>query len=272
MVIATPIGNAGDITLRALDALRAADVVACEDTRVTGSLLKRHGVATPLTPYHEHNAARVRPLLIQRLQGGETVALVSDAGTPLVSDPGYKLVRGCIEAGIPVTHLPGASSVLTALVVSGLPSDRFLFCGFPPPRTKARREVLAEVAEVRATLVFLESPKRLAASLADMAEVLGDRPAAVTRELTKLFEEVRRGGLAALADEYARSGPPKGEVTLVVAPPAESQGGDASALDDELADALGRLSLRDAVAEVAQRLALPRKTVYDRALQLRSGG
>ncbi|MDX9861332.1 MAG: 16S rRNA (cytidine(1402)-2'-O)-methyltransferase [Rhodospirillales bacterium] len=271
VLVATPIGNAADIALRALSVLAAADVVACEDTRVTGRLLAMHGISAPLTPYHEHNAAKVRPILIRRLKDGESVALVSDAGTPLVSDPGFRLVRACIEEGIPVTAVPGASSVLTALQLSGLPSDRFLFAGFLPTKAAARQRALAEVSQVPATLIFLESAKRLAAALDDMVDVLGGREAAVARELTKLFEEVRRGPLAELARHYAESGPPKGEVTVVVAPPRpEAEAGDET-VARLLGEALAGHSLRDAVDAVAAATGWPRRRVYARALALTGG-
>jgi 16S rRNA (cytidine1402-2'-O)-methyltransferase len=268
-VVATPIGNAADITLRALEVLRAVDAVACEDSRVTAKLLARHGIAASLTPYHEHNAARVRPQILARLADGARIALVSDAGTPLVSDPGYKLVRDCIEAGIPVVPLPGPSAPLAALILSGLPSDRFLFAGFLPAKSAARRRALGELAAVPATLLFFESAPRLAESLADMAAVLGDRPAAVAREITKLFEECRRGRLAALADHYREAGPPKGEIVVVcggATGEAEAQIGPP--LDEQLTAALARLSLKDAVAAVAAATGLPRKQVYARALAL----
>lgn len=271
-LVATPIGNAGDITLRALALLRHADLVACEDSRVTGPLLKRYGIATPLFPYHEHNAAKVRPQLLDRLKAGAIVALVSDAGTPLVNDPGYKLVRACIEDGIAVTALPGASAVLAGLSLSGLPSDRFLFAGFPPPKSAARRKWLTELHGLQATLVLLESAQRLADSLADMAAVLGpDREAAVARELTKKFEEVRRGPLRVLAAHYAERGPPKGEITLVVGPPLLQSAATAADLDAALTEAMARLPLRQAVDEVATLLDLGRKPVYARALALRDG-
>jgi 16S rRNA (cytidine1402-2'-O)-methyltransferase len=268
-VTATPIGNAGDITLRALELLRSADVIACEDTRVTGKLLHRYGIATPMQPYHEHNAARMRPLLLQRLAAGEVVALVSDAGTPLISDPGFKLVQTAIAAGVFVTALPGASAPLAALCVAGLPTDRFFFAGFLPPKTVQRRRALAELKPIPATLVFLESAQRLAPSLADMAEVLGPRPAAVARELTKLFEEVRRDSLSALAQHYAEAGPPKGEVVVAVGPPLET-GAEAVDLDAALAAALGHMSLREAAAAVAEATGLPRRQVYARALALKT--
>lgn len=272
-LVATPIGNAADITLRALALLRRADLVACEDSRVTGPLLQRYGIRAHLLPYHEHNAAKVRPQLIEKLQGGAVVALVSDAGTPLINDPGYKLVKDCIAAGIHVTALPGASAVPTALCLSGLPSDRFLFAGFPPPKSAARRSWLAELKAVPATLVLLESAQRLADSLADMAAVLGpDREAAMARELTKKFEEVRRGSLQDLAAHYAEHGPPKGEVTLVIGPPPAAAAPSEADLDAALAEAMNRLPLRQAVDEVATLLGLPRKPVYARALQLRDDG
>lgn len=270
-LVATPIGNAADITLRALALLNHADLVACEDSRVTGPLLKRYGIGTALFPYHEHNAAKVRPQLIEKLQAGKTVALVSDAGTPLINDPGYKLVRDCIAAGVAVTALPGASAVLTGLSLSGLPSDRFLYAGFPPVKDAARHKWLAEFKTIAATLVFLESPQRLADSLAAMAAVLGgQREAAVARELTKKFEEVRRGTLADLAAQYAEQGPPKGEITLVVGPPPEGAvEPTADDLDTALREAMARLPLRQAVDEVATVLDLARKPVYARALELK---
>ena len=270
-LVATPIGNAADITLRALALLSHADLVACEDSRVTGPLLKRYGIDTPLFPYHEHNAAKVRPQLIEKLKAGAVIALVSDAGTPLVNDPGYKLVRACIEEALPVTALPGASAVLAGLSLSGLPTDRFLYAGFPPPKQAARRKWLAELNTVQATLVLLESPQRLADSLADMAAVLGPREAAVARELTKKFEEVRRGPLSELAAHYAEAGAPKGEVTLAIAPPAEQAPASADDLEGALTEAMARLPLRQAVDEVAVLLSLSRKTVYARALELKDG-
>lgn len=272
-LVATPIGNAADITLRALDILAGVDVVACEDTRVTGNLLRMHGIAAALVPYHDHNAEKMRPKLIARLQRGERVALASDAGTPLISDPGHKLVRACIEAGIPVTALPGPSAVLTALQLSGLPTDRFLFAGFLPSRKGARRQALAGLAAVPATLVVLESPRRLAALLAELAEILGPRPAAVARELTKMFEEVRRDTLPALAVHYRTAGPPRGEVTVVVAPPGQDQARGTGATPDEIDRALlvelKETGVREASTRVAAALGLPRKPLYARALALR---
>ena len=271
VIVATPIGNAEDITQRALATLRAADVIACEDTRTTGALMARYGIGTTLLAYHEHNAARMRPLLLQRLQRGESVALVADAGTPLVSDPGYKLVRAAVEAGIPVTTTPGPSAALAALVVAGLPTDRFLFAGFLPPRSSARRTALAELTNLKASLIFFESPGRLAEALADMVAVLGERDAAVARELTKLYEEVRRGTLAELQAHYATAEQPKGEIVVVVGPPTRIEATDA-AIDGALRDALKTVSLRDAVAAVAEATGEPRRRVYGRALALSGSG
>lgn len=269
-LVATPIGNLRDITVRAIDVLNAADQILCEDTRITGRLLAAHGIATPMATYHEHNAARARPRVLAKLSQGAAIALVSDAGTPLVSDPGYKLVRGAIEADVAVTAIPGASAALAALQVSGLPSDRFLFAGFLPPKEAARRRALAELAATPATLVFFESARRLAATLHDMAETLGDREAAVARELTKLHEEIRRDTLSALAVHYAEAGPPRGEVVLVVAPPREDgEAPSAEALDRRLEVALADASLRDAVAAVSAETGVARQKVYARALALK---
>ncbi len=270
-LVATPIGNAADITLRALDVLARVDLVLCEDTRVTGKLMTMHGLKPALAAYHEHNAARMRPQVLARLGAGAAVALASDAGTPLVSDPGYKLVRAAIEAGYRVTALPGPSAPLAALLLSGLPSDRFLFAGFLPPKNTGRRKALAELAGVPATLLFFESAGRLAGSLADMAAVLGPRPAAVARELTKLYEEVRRGSLAELAAHYATAGPPKGEIVVAVGPPAAEASAEAFDLDAALAGALAAMSLRDAVDAVAAASGRPRREIYARALKQHGG-
>ena len=251
--------------------LGSADVIACEDTRVTARLLQRYAITTPRTPYHEHNAARARPRLLRRLAEGEVVALVADGGTPLISDPGYRLVRAAIAAGVPVTSLPGPSAVTAALSIAGLPTDRFLFAGFLPSRGAARRRALDELATVPASLVVFESPRRLAASLADMAAALGPREATVGRELTKRFEEVRRGRLDALAAAYAAQSPPRGEIVVVIGPPSPRDGAVAAPGD---ADALLRAALRDApparaAAEVARATGLARRDLYARALALR---
>jgi len=271
-VTATPIGNLGDVSGRALEVLSAADVIACEDTRISARLLHRYAISTPLTPYHEHNAERVRPRLLRRLGAGEVVALVADGGTPLVSDPGYRLVRAAIAAGVHVTSLPGPSAVTAMLSIAGLPTDRFLFAGFLPSRAAARRRSLAELAAVPASLVVFESPRRIAASLADMAAVLGPREAAVGRELTKRFEEVRRGRLDGLAAAYAGQPAPRGEIVVVIAPPGRHPAPPAETAD---ADALLRAALERApparaAAEVARATGLPRRALYARALALRA--
>ena len=267
-IVATPIGNLRDITFRAVDTLAAADIIACEDTRVTAKLLAAHDVATATTPYHEHNAAKVRPKLLARLQAGQRIALVSDAGTPLISDPGYKLVREAAQAGIAVIAIPGPSATLAALAVAGLPTNRFLFAGFLAPRGAARRAALQPLAGVDATLVFFESARRLASSLADMAAILGPRPAAIARELTKRYEEIRRGRLDELAGHYRVAGAPRGETVIVVGPPDAGHAAAAPDLDDLLRLALAEMSLRDAAASVSAATGQPRRKVYARALAL----
>jgi 16S rRNA (cytidine1402-2'-O)-methyltransferase len=267
-IAATPIGNLGDITLRALEALAGADMIACEDTRVTRKLTDRYGIETPLTPYHDHNAAEARPKILARLAAGEAVVLVSDAGTPLVSDPGFKLVGAAREAGHAVTALPGASSTLAALTVAGLPTDRFFFEGFLPPKEAARRARIVELARIPATLVLFETGPRLGATLADLADGLGAREAAVCRELTKLHEEVRRAPLNKLAAHYAQAAETRGEIVLVIAPPLEQAAPQADEVDAMLKQALNRVSVKDAVSEVAAATGLPRRDVYQRALAL----
>lgn len=267
-VTATPIGNAADISLRALDLLRAADLVLCEDTRVTAKLFAIHGIEARMLPYHDHNAAEQRPKILERLAQGQVIALVSDAGTPLISDPGYKLVQESVAAGYHVTTLPGASSVMAALTLAGLPTDRFFFAGFPSARQEARRRELRELAAIPATLVFLESAQRLEESLSDMADALGPRAAAVARELTKKFEEVQRGTLPELAAHYAQSGAPRGEIVIVVGPPAPQAPLCQHEVDALIENALQRLSLKDSVAEIVSITGLPRKDVYARALAL----
>ena len=265
-LVATPIGNLADITLRALEILAGADLIACEDTRVTSRLTERYGIGTPLTPYHEHNAAEARPKLLARLTEGQAIALVSDAGTPLISDPGYKLARAAIVAGHHVTAIPGASAVLTALNVAGPPTDRFFFEGFLPAKQTARQRRIAALAVIPATLVLFESGQRLAATLADLAEGLGARTASVCRELTKLHEEVRRGDLATLARDYREGAETRGEIVIVVAPPTDEA--EAVDVDALLRRALARVSLKDAVGEVALASGRPRREVYQRALEL----
>lgn len=269
-VVATPIGNLRDITLRALDVLKGAALVLCEDTRVTAKLMSHFGLTAPLAAYHDHNAERVRPKVLAALARGDAVALVSDAGTPLISDPGYKLVRAARAEGHEVFAVPGASSVTAALSIAGLPTDRFLFLGFLPPKTTARRRALGEVAGLAASLVVLEAPARLAATLADMADILGPREATVARELTKLYEEVRRAPLGELAAHYAAEGPPKGEIVIVVGP-----GDVRAAHDDEVTQALerglaGGMSLKDAVDAVTAETGRARREVYALALALKA--
>ncbi len=267
-LVATPIGNLGDITLRALWVLRGADRILCEDTRVTARLLGHFGIDKPLDPYHDHNADRVRPSVLEALRRGETLALVSDAGTPLVSDPGFKLVRAALAEGIPVTAAPGPSAALTALILSGLPPDKFLFAGFLPPRAAARRRALTQWAALDATLIFFEGPSRLAAALADMVEILGAREAAIARELTKRHEETRRAPLDALARHYREAGPPRGEAVIVVGPPAAAPVAVEDDIEARLRGLLAAHSLRDAVALLAEETGVARRALYERALAL----
>ncbi len=267
-IVATPIGNLRDITLRALDVLAGADLVLCEDTRVGGKLLAAHGISAKLERYDEHAAARARPMILARLAAGARIALTSDAGTPLISDPGYRLVREAAAQGVSVMPIPGPSALLAGLTVSGLPSDRFLFAGFPPPKSAARRQVFEELRAIPAALIFYESGPRLAGSLADMADVFGDREAAVARELTKLHETVLRGALADLAAD-PRLDTPRGEIVVIVGPPAARV---ATWDESEIAlrEAVSRLGPSAGAAEVARALGLPRRDLYSRALALKS--
>jgi 16S rRNA (cytidine1402-2'-O)-methyltransferase len=265
-LVATPIGNLGDISLRALEVLAAADAIACEDTRVTRKLTEHYGIATPLTPYHDHNAEEARPKILARLGAGDVVALVSDAGTPLISDPGFKLAREAAAAGLVVTTIPGASSVLAALSLAGLPTDRFFFEGFLPPKQTARQKRIAALSRIPSTLVLFESGPRLPDSLADLAAGLGPRPAAVCRELTKLHEEVRRSDLASLARDYVGGAETRGEIVIVIGPPQEDEQPDD--LDALLRGALTRVSVKDAVGEVALATGRSKREVYQRALEL----
>ncbi len=269
-LVATPIGNLRDITLRALDVLAAADIVLAEDTRVTGKLLAAHGISARLQRYDDHAGAKVRPKLLAALADGARVALVSDAGTPLVSDPGYRLVVEAIAQGAAVFPIPGPSAVLAGLAVAGLPTDRFLFAGFPPPKVAARRAFLEELASLRATLIFYEGGSRLAESLKTMAEAFGPRPAAVARELTKLHETVVRGPLDALAAD-PRLAAPRGEIVILVGG-AHDVAASPEQADAALAEALKRLSPAAAAAEVAHALKLPRRDLYARALALSGKG
>jgi 16S rRNA (cytidine1402-2'-O)-methyltransferase len=267
-LVATPIGNLRDITLRALDILAGADVVLCEDTRMGGKLLAAHGISAKLERYDEHAAERARPMILARLAAGARIALTSDAGTPLISDPGYRLVVEAAAQGSAVFPIPGPSAALAGLIVSGLPTDRFLFAGFPPPRSAGRRALFEELAPIRATLVFYESGPRLSESLADMAAVFGAREAAVARELTKLHETVIRGPLALLAAD-PRLDAPRGEIVVVVGPAAE-RAATLEEADEALVEAVARLGPSAGAAEVAKALGLPRRAVYARALALRN--
>ena len=266
-IVATPIGNLGDLSPRAADILSRADVIAVEDSRVTAGLLRHVGTKTPMVPYHDHNAEGVRPGLIARM-ATEAVALVSDAGTPLISDPGFKLVRDARAAGHLVVTIPGPCAAVAALTLAGLPTDRFLFVGFLPSKAHARAEAIAEIATIRATLVLYESGPRLGASLAALAEGLGDREAAVTREITKKFEEAVTGTLSTLAARYADA-PPRGEIVIVVAPPGDAPPASVEDGDTALAEALTRLPAGQAASEVAKALGLDRKTLYARALAMK---
>lgn len=266
-IVATPIGNLGDITLRALDVLKAVDVIACEDTRVSGTLLKHYGIQTKTMSYHDHNADDMRPKLLALLAQGRSVALISDAGTPLISDPGYKLVRACREAHINVSPLPGASSVMAALMVSGLPTDRFLFIGFLPATQKARAALLQPLRLLRASIVVFSTGPKLLDDLHTLQETLGERDIALTRELTKLYEEVMQLPLTQLIAQVTPK-PPKGEIVLVV---SGSAGETPTSQDVEalLKERLAHLSVKEAVAEVAALIGLPRNQVYAQALALK---
>ena len=267
-IVATPIGNLGDLSPRAARVLAGVALIAAEDTRVTAKLLAHIGTKVPMQPYHDHNADAVRPLLIDRM-GREAIALVSDAGTPLISDPGYKLVRDARAAGVVVVTIPGPCAAVAALTLAGLPTDRFLFAGFLPPKAAARAAAIDELASLRASLVFYESGPRTGATLAVLHERLGDRPAAVAREITKKFEETIDGTLSSLAARYAVT-PPRGEVVIVVGPPAAAAAATPADLDAALTAAMAANPLSAAVAEVSSALGLARKTVYARALELRA--
>jgi 16S rRNA (cytidine1402-2'-O)-methyltransferase len=271
-LVATPIGNLGDITLRALETLAGVDIVACEDTRITRRLIERFSITATLKQYHEHNAEQARPKILEALARGSSIALVSDAGTPLVSDPGFKLVREVSAAGFPVIALPGPSSVLAALSVAALPTDRFFFEGFLPSKQHARRTRIGELARIDATLVMFESGARVQDSLQDLASIMGNRDAAICREMTKLHEEVRRAtvsDLAAISDTLET----RGEFVLVIGPPAADAGlMNDNALDDLLRTSLARGSVKDAVAHAVEVSGRPRREIYARALELAKDG
>lgn len=267
-IVATPIGNLGDITLRALETLKSVDLIACEDTRTSGKLLAHYGITTRTLAYHDHNEASATPKLIAQLQQGATIALISDAGTPLLSDPGARLVQAAIAAGITVSPIPGASALLSALTMAGLPSDQFHFAGFLPQKNKPLQALLATLKTLQATLVFYEAPHRLVETLQTLATQLGDRPAAVARELTKLYEECQRATLGQLAAHYTQH-PPKGECVILVGGAAPQEAMDAAAIDAAIKDALTRLSLKQAVEEVTAASGKARRDIYQRALELK---
>lgn len=271
-LVSTPIGNLGDISERARQVLETVDLVACEDTRTSGQLFTLLGIrVAALTPYHEHNADSARPKLIEKMKHGVNIALVSDAGTPLISDPGYKLVRDCYEAGVPVTTVPGANAVLSALQLSGLPSNAFYFAGFLPSKSGGRRQALTALKQVSATLIIYETPNRLEEALGDILEILGDRLMAVVREITKKFEEVRRGKVSELIAHYQGEGAPKGELVLVIDRAAETSDWTDEALDALIQETLASQSARDTVDKVSRLTGLPRKQIYKRVLAVQDG-
>lgn len=270
-VVATPIGNLGDITLRALATLAAAETVLCEDTRTSGKLMERFAIRTRLSPYHEHNAQKVRPEILERLKHGATIALISDAGMPLVSDPGYRLVKEAVEQGIPVTACPGPSAVLTGLALSGLPTDRFLFAGFVPQKQGERMKLFAEFAKLKATLIFFESPHRIVETLNDLSTALPGRRVAVTRELTKLHEEVLRGAASEIAAELSARAAVKGEITLLVGPPEGEEEISEADLEAAITEALAAMPASKAASEVAKRFNLNRSDIYQMILARKGG-
>ena len=268
-IVATPIGNLRDITLRALDILGAADEVLAEDTRVARRLLDAHNIRAKLSPYHDHNGVKRRPEILDKLEAGGAIALISDAGTPMISDPGWKLGREVLDAGHKIIPIPGASAALAGLVASGLPSDRFMFCGFLPPKSGARKRALDSMSNIASTLIFYESGPRLVDCLSDLTATLGEtRHAAVARELTKLFEETRRGTLAELVAHYTEQGHPKGEIVILVGP-LDKVEADAADIDAALVEALKTQSVKQASAEIADLFGLPKRNVYQRALALK---
>jgi len=266
-VVATPIGNMKDITLRAIETLQQADLIICEDTRQTGKLCIAHNISTQKIAYHEHNASRSRPIILEKLQQGQSICLVSDAGTPLISDPGFKLVRDVREAKIAIFTVPGPNAAIAALAIAGVPTDRFCFCGFPPSKKSARKTFLQEFASVPASLVFYEGASRIAQTLADIAEIFSGREAVVARELTKLYEEVTLGNAKALATEFTAN-PRKGEFVILVHPPLVARA-SAGEIDDFLRTALETMSLKDAADATAAAFSIPRKSAYQAGLMIK---
>ena len=268
-IVATPIGNLRDITLRALDVISSADIIACEDTRVTNKLLSAYLIKKKMLKYNDHSKESERNRILDEIRGGKSVALLSDAGTPLISDPGYKLVKEAVEEGVYVTTIPGASSVISALTLSSLPTDRFLFGGFLPPKSKGRKDTFAEFEDVNATLVFFESGNRLQDSIGDLKDVLGDREISVVREISKSFEEVKAGKAGDVFEYYAENGKPKGEIVIVVSPPSKKEYGQKD-IDYLLMEHLKDMSVKDASLKAADQLGLKKKELYQRALELKS--
>jgi 16S rRNA (cytidine1402-2'-O)-methyltransferase len=269
-IIASPIGNLGDITLRAIETLKSSSLIACEDTRITRRLLSHYNINIPTTAYHEHNANIALPRLIKRLKKNEIVSLISDAGTPLISDPGYRLVQAAIAEDIPITTTPGPVAAIAALTLSGLPTDSFFFAGFLPPKQTAKKNRICQLTTIPATLIFYESPRRLSQTLKEMANIYGNRPAAVVREISKKFEEVRRGTIETLLNELNTVGQLKGEIVLIIGPPAPEKIIDNATIDSELIKALSEMSLRDSVEKIALSYGRPKREVYKRALAITS--
>lgn len=267
-VAATPIGNLKDVTFRVVETLAAADRILCEDTRQTAKLCAAYGIATPRAAYNEHNAGRVQNAIIEALQAGAAICLVSDAGTPLISDPGFRLVRAALDAGVRVVPLPGPSAAIAALSAAGAPTENFFFGGFPPSKAEARLSFFKSFAAIEATLAFYEAPTRLAESLAAMANAFGDRRAVVARELTKLYEEFDEGTLGGLAAKYSAAAP-KGEIVVIVHPPTAPEAASAAEIDAFIAAALASMSVRDAASAAADALGVAKKTAYERALALK---
>ncbi len=266
-IVATPIGNLRDMTLRALDVLQGVDLIACEDTRVSGKLLKAYDIKKPLESYNDHSAKGQRGKLLEKLAQGGSIALISDAGMPLISDPGYKLVRDCLDLGINVTSLPGANAPLTALQLSGLPSDKFCFLGFLPAKEVARRKVLQEWQSAQASLIVFETGPRLLAALKDIEVVLGNREVAVIRELTKMYEQVKRARVLELIEYYEEAGQPKGEIVVVIAPP-EQKALSEEEIKNRLKEALDIMSTKEAASQVAEETGLSKKVLYEMALEI----
>lgn len=267
-LVSTPIGNLGDISLRAIEALQSADKILCEDTRVSIKLLERHGITNKLSNYHEHNAKLVRPKIIDGLKAGARIVLISDAGTPSISDPGYQLVKACIKNNLKISTVPGPTALIAALTISGLPTDSFYFGGFLPNKKTARRKKLLEQKDLETTLIFYDSARRLLNSLKDANYCLGERPAVIARELTKIHEDVQRGNILELIEYYEHSGSPKGEVVIIIGPPTKKPNVDTKELEIVLRELLTNNSLRDSVKLATDKLGVSRSIIYEHALKI----